>query len=370
MSRTIDPNKTIIQDCSGNKVSLTPEGALPTKEVDPRRIIRDQFNNEAYIQTTTNALQTFEMDPRRIIRDYAGNEVEVTNDATPKSLYTRETDPRRIIMDSTENEAVVLDHNALSVALVDQTTRAFSTRINLPIYLGNPGIFYLSQTTIVNGIIVKVYLDPSLSPPTPGTGLAIYEPVITPPQLYFGRVINTFNIPGTNLYDIEVDTRIPYPFPAGSPYLFTYITNMNLNGALATIYFKLPNIFQVPINVTRIIPHMTDKEAMDDDKFGGLPALTRGVTLRKALNDGTYINYWNVHNNGEFRELSYDVTYVPASPAGNVGFGCRITYAGQHKHGVAIEMLPGEVMEMVIQDDLTGLESFTCMFEGHANGEG
>ena len=47
------------------------------------------------------------------------------------------------------------------------------------------------------------------------------------------------------------------------------------------------------------------------------------------------------------------------------GLSVRMTFAGQDKHGVVVRLDTGEEFQIVVQDDLTGLETFSCMAEGH-----
>lgn len=111
---------------------------------------------------------------------------------------------------------------------------------------------------------------------------------------------------------------------------------------------------------------MEDSTAMDDAKFAGQTALTNGVVLRiKHNGTGTYENVWNVHSNGEFGLLTFDSAYTSKAPAGYNGFRWRNTYAGQSKHGVTLRLELGEILEVLIQDDLTGLNKFHIMAQGH-----
>ena len=42
-----------------------------------------------------------------------------------------------------------------------------------------------------------------------------------------------------------------------------------------------------------------------------------------------------------------------------------MTFAGQSKIGVALRAGPGEDIEFIVQDDLTGIEEFHITFEWH-----
>jgi len=47
------------------------------------------------------------------------------------------------------------------------------------------------------------------------------------------------------------------------------------------------------------------------------------------------------------------------------GFTGRLTFAGQNKLGAVIRIGADEDLQIVIQDDLTGLSSFSVVAEGH-----
>lgn len=227
--------------------------------------------------------------------------------------------------------------------------------------------FALVETPVVNSNILRI-IDP-IPVLVPGDRLILFEESNIP-QLYVGDVVS-INPLGGLLYDVTLDAPVPFPFTPGYPdpgsVMLTVLIQMNVVGSIAAPNtFTFTNIFQQSVDVTRIIIHMTDGTSMDDEKFGGMPALANGIVCRKKLIEGEdYINFWNVKTNGDFAALAYDLKYTDPSPAGVYGMTTRMSYAGQHKHGVVIRLNYNEAIEFVIQDDLTDLESFTATFEGH-----
>lgn len=331
MGRFINPKRSIITDPNGVDLVLNPDLGVPVYyKVVPLVDV--------------------------IIKDPIGESVFLENGYLPTIIKNTSLQPVPVSITG-ENR----------VYISDQTTRAFSTRINKNLQ----SFVNLQESTIIGSYFIK--LPGIYTTDYTGKGLALFLPIGPIPQLYFGTILQQTTHTGPPSYtDFYMDTPIPYVFPDTGTYGFFYDVEMNVDGSglgQEKVY-TLPNIFDVPLNITRLIPHILGKggSSMDDAKFGSIPALPRGVVLRKKLIDDTYINYWTVHSNGEFRELAYDVTYIPPAPSGSPGFGCRLTYGGQDKHGVVIELLPGEEIQMIIQDDLTDLDSFRCMFEGHADG--
>lgn len=166
---------------------------------------------------------------------------------------------------------------------------------------------------------------------------------------------------------ITVDTPLDIVFDIinNSPILFKVICNLNVDGSSTPEIFSIVNGSSIEIDITRVIIKIADGLAMDDGKFGGIPALSKGVVLRKKNNDGTFTNYFNVKTNGDIGALCYDATYTDKAPAGENGFGARLTFAGQNKIGVAIRLGEDEELQMIVQDDLTTLTSFIITAEGH-----
>jgi hypothetical protein len=164
---------------------------------------------------------------------------------------------------------------------------------------------------------------------------------------------------------ITMDTPVDLEMPITSVTV-ALARNMAVDGSGTTQIFQigpLPSPSTAVVDITRIMGHILDSSVMDDGKFGGLTALTNGVVLRK--NDGVITNLWNVKTNGDLALLCDNFVYSEKAPGGQYGAGFRNTYAGQGNHGVVLELMPGEYLEILIQDDLTGLDSFTMMAQGH-----
>jgi hypothetical protein len=166
---------------------------------------------------------------------------------------------------------------------------------------------------------------------------------------------------------VTLDTPIDKPFPAGSN-VFAATHHMNVDGSSTTQVYQIGPVgagTAIEVDTTRIMGYIEDELAMDDAKFGGITRLTKGIVLRTNHQDGTYTNHWNSKSNGEFALIAFDATYTDKAPAGQNGFRLRNTYAGQSKHGVTIRLAPGETLELLVQDNLTGLTDLGFMAQGH-----
>lgn len=164
---------------------------------------------------------------------------------------------------------------------------------------------------------------------------------------------------------ITLDRPMDFAYQIGDQ-VATGITNMAVDGSVTPQIFTVrTDGSEIPAvgDITRILFHITDGTTMDDSLFGGISALTNGVTIRRV--DGTTRNLVNFKTNGELANISFDLTYADRAPAGSFGLRSRLTYAGQEKHGVAIRIGPDENLEIIINDDLTDLVTFTAIAEGH-----
>ncbi len=237
----------------------------------------------------------------------------------------------------------------LSVNVHDQKTRAFD--------------FFFGR--LDNVTTLSAQADPedltltltSTTGFTDGKSAAVFADV---DDFYIGKQIGA---PAGSV--ITVDTPVDIVL-ANASAVAAVTTNMAVDGSVTTQIFQIgptgPGSTAVT-DVTRVLGHILDSTAMDDGKFGGITALTNGVVFRK--NDGVITNYWNVKTNADLALICYDFRYSDKAPGGQYGCNFRNTYAGQHNHGVILELLPGEFLEILIQDDLTGLDEFIMMAQGH-----
>ena len=162
---------------------------------------------------------------------------------------------------------------------------------------------------------------------------------------------------------VTLDTPVDRAFAIGDTAI-PFTKNMNVDGSSTTQVFQIGPVGATSeVDVTRLLGYIQDGSSMDDAMFGGITALTNGLVLRR--NDDTITNYWNVKSNGDFRLIAYDTAYSDKAPAGSYSIGWRSTYGSPGKHGVTIRLEAGDTLELLIQDDLTDLEVFHIMAQGH-----
>jgi hypothetical protein len=201
-------------------------------------------------------------------------------------------------------------------------------------------------------------------PVTATTGMSVGSILgLTNPNgtFYFG------DITAINALNVTLDTQLDNDFPSADSNVFPGSTSMNVLGTMADpVSFFIGRVgvgTGIDIDITRIMGNMTDNAVMTDELFGSLTALTNGMVLRHV--NGTTQNLWNLKTNGAIALLCFDAVYPDKLPTGIYAFRFRNTFAGQSKHGVTIRLEAGDTLELLIQDDLTGLIDFQMMAQGH-----
>ncbi len=147
------------------------------------------------------------------------------------------------------------------------------------------------------------------------------------------------------------------------------ISNMNVDGSVTPRSFKLAPLGGYA-HLVRMIIYIQDGTVMDDAKFGGMTALTKGVVIR-VHNGETGLNQTitNWTSNGIMAEDMYDLTYTSKAPAGSYGLRGRWTIT-KSETIISLDGSKGDYIEVLIQDDLTDLEDFQIKIQGHfENGE-
>jgi hypothetical protein len=168
---------------------------------------------------------------------------------------------------------------------------------------------------------------------------------------------------------VTLDTQLDFEFPIGT-IVDVSITDMSVNGSVTPQIFGIRGLGVVPgINVsydiTRIIFTALCDTSVSLATFGDLPKLLRGLALR--YRNGLSYNIFNVKTNEDIEGITLDwKPYSKLKPnEGQDGFSARLTFAGEDKIGVVQRLRPGEDLEFIVQDDLTGLIKFDIIAEGH-----
>jgi hypothetical protein len=284
------------------------------------------------------------------LRFHTTNEIVISNLIIPK---LKGTVSRIQGVDPSGNVIAVqaTTDGSLKVSNENSFYRPFALRMNQVVQAG----LTLALDAVVDTRTITM---------TPGHGLVATDNIILieengEPEFFFAEIISVA------VDVLTLDTLVSHPFTAVGTEVTQYDPQLNKNGSIAVYKAEIRNPFSFPIDITRFIFHITDTTVMDDGKFGGGVALTNGISMRKNIAPLDNIHYWNVKTNGQIGEIAFDKVYDNKAPAGIYGLSARLSYSGQDKHGVAIRLEQGEAVELLIQDDLSGLNTFVITAEGH-----
>ena len=191
-----------------------------------------------------------------------------------------------------------------------------------------------------------------------GQYLTVYN--VAEDRVFFSEILSIASLA------ITVDTPADFAFPSGS-IVSVGTNNMNVDGSVTPQIFGIrnPTATDIPseVDITRLMFKCLTNTAVDLSKFGDIAGgITRGLVIRRV--DGTYQNVFNVKTNGDFKNIMFDFDMETVSGSGQDGFTGRLTFAGQNKMGAVIRIGPGEDLQVIVQDDLTSLTSFTVIAEG------
>jgi hypothetical protein len=128
----------------------------------------------------------------------------------------------------------------------------------------------------------------------------------------------------------------------------------------ADTYFFAPTR---PCVISRMLIYIEDNASVVAGNYGGLSALSTGVSVTQVSGSETLNLHGQVtiKTNADWARLCYDVDYTGFG-AGNQYVHVRWTFA---KSGIPVEMESGDTLNMVISDDLTNLVSHYAMVQGY-----
>lgn len=250
------------------------------------------------------------------------------------------------------NGAILEQSGGLPVILQDQTTPPIDALFSQSI-----SNFTLAADATVSTVTVLNYSFTA----TTGHGIIIGDELLLLDVLADRSLqCEVINVVGDV---ITIDRPIDHAYSAAGTLGRIVTTQLAVTGSLAS-----PQIFSIragetPSDHVRFIITMLDDTSMDDGRFGGGTALTNGLVLR--IVNSYQKTIFNFKTNGDIRQFCYDTDYLSKAPAGQYGLGARITFGSQGKHGVVLRISTGDVIQWVVQDDLSGLISLKIAAEGH-----
>jgi hypothetical protein len=263
---------------------------------------------------------------------------------------------RAVITDADTGTNAAVENNdgqgCLAVCVQDQTTEPQDALFNQ-----QTGSFTLSADTTASTETTLNYTFTA----TAGHGLVATDEILLLDTIADRALQCVVINVATNT--ITIDRPIDHVYPSATALGRIVTSNMAVVGSLASPQIYTFRTGVDAVDVTRIFLTMTGTGTADDGKFGTLTALTNGLVLR--VYNGLHKTIFNFKTNQDIKQFCYDVNYSPNAPAGDEGISARITFGGQDKHGIVIRLSGDDVLQWVVQDDLTGLNTLIGSAEGH-----
>jgi hypothetical protein len=224
----------------------------------------------------------------------------------------------------------------------------------------------LIQVQFATTLAVEAAVDALTIEVQPGHGFVTGSYIVisagpTAGQIYLGTVLSV----AVNV--LTLDTPINFAYEVGSTVLRA-TRALNVDGSVTAQTFEIGPPDGQDWEITRFMFTMLCDTQPDDSKFGDLASLTRGIVLRRKRNGNDRYNLINVKNQFDFASYAYDVTYSDnAGPQSEYGVRSRLSYGGDDKHNgsIVLEGMTNDVIQCIVQDDLTGLVDFKIIVEGN-----
>ncbi len=195
---------------------------------------------------------------------------------------------------------------------------------------------------------------------------AIVGDILEIAQIATGTFLQS-EITNVNVNVITLDQPVNFPYLTTDAVVVSS-REMGVNGAITPQVFSILPLPTQKGDMVRVTFEIQDDSDMDFTTFGGSAKLLNGCVLRIKNGDGTFRNIFNFKGNGDIINQCFDHSFLLPKQGGSIrGFTARLTWGGQSKHGVVIRLdgSLSEELQVVIQDDLSGLTRFRMIAQGH-----
>ena len=139
--------------------------------------------------------------------------------------------------------------------------------------------------------------------------------------------------------------------------------NLSANGSVTPKVYKVCPPPNARFHIASISITMTDAAVMHEGLFGNIARLTKGIIGRRT--DGQISNYFLISNNVGFFQNGYETYYPAKAPSGVYSFNARKKFMEIHGNVIALEGITADELQIIVQDDLTGIDEFTVTVQGH-----
>jgi hypothetical protein len=166
---------------------------------------------------------------------------------------------------------------------------------------------------------------------------------------------------------VVLDTPLDAQYNAGT-FVDAASTAMNVNGSSTPVTFGLRGLGIIPgveitVDITTLAITCVADSPVVLSTFADITALSKGVVVR-ARNGSTY-NILNIKSNREIAGIfdTFEVVAALNPAQGEDGF--RAVLELRSTLGVVARLSAGEDLEVIIQDNLTGITALSITASGH-----
>ncbi len=173
---------------------------------------------------------------------------------------------------------------------------------------------------------------------------------------------------------IQATDTLTLDMPVGLTYSTSTVVKeciANISSVAGTL--TSPQIYEVgppageEWHIVRFIVAMTLTSAGADNLFGNITALTNGIVFR--ISNGNIINFTNWKANSDMAADFYNLDYIPAK--GGASDAMRGRASIKIGSGAIAKLVgdAGATIQILVQDDITNITSFSIKFQGHIEGQ-
>lgn len=143
---------------------------------------------------------------------------------------------------------------------------------------------------------------------------------------------------------------------------------MNIDGSASATPFYISCPPDTELLLHRAIISIYDTKGMEDEEYADLGAsLSAGLSLKVMSSDGVTVladltGGAPIKTNQGWTQMCYDFGITNFTNTTNAAAAGRWTFS---KAGNPIYLTPGQRLEMIVDDNLTGLLSQRIMIQGH-----
>ncbi len=168
-------------------------------------------------------------------------------------------------------------------------------------------------------------------------------------------------VKNVNVDVITIDRPIDNNFIVANTLGRKVSSKMNVDGSSTKKIFTV-RAGTVPIDFAFFGVSMSDNSIMDETKFGSLTELNNGLVLR--IVNSYQESIFTFKKNADFS--LYGMSEYPEKvPAGTYAFLSKLNFNGQENRGVVLRVSDNDVIQFIVQDNLSTLDDFRCVAVGH-----